>query len=153
VESAVLEGARVRRALVYRCSECGEIAGAPQVTAGRVFAALEAERAEVAPTELRVPEEAEDLAFAVHAALGVRPSGDVFALAIAVGLRHAGMRREVDERWQVLDGLEKRLRARPVLSGELLQRIDGLQKVWGAPDRSTVARWLIAAGAQSVGAL
>jgi len=143
----------VERALVYLCSECGAVVATPQVTAGRVFAALETERSSVAPTELRVPVEAEDLAYSIFAALGMRPSGDLFALPIALGLRHAGMQQQVDVKWRVLDELDKPLRARPVLSSELLTRLDGLQDAWDAPDRSTVMRWLVVAGAAAVGML
>jgi len=59
----------------------------------------------------------------------------------------------VDVKWRVLDELDKPLRARPVLSSELLTRLDGLQDAWDAPDRSTVMRWLVVAGAAAVGML
>jgi hypothetical protein len=59
-----VQGVAVERALVYVCSKCGDVAATPQIRAGRVFAAVEADRATAAPTELRVPEETEDLAYA-----------------------------------------------------------------------------------------
>jgi hypothetical protein len=146
-----VQGVEIQRALVYVCSKCGNVAATPQVTAGRVFAALETGRSSATPTEIRVPEEAEDLAYAIFAALGLRPSGDVFALPIALGLRHALTVADVDEKWRVLDDLDKTLRARPILSSEIVTRLEGLQREWRAPDRSTLIRWLVVAGAESVG--
>ena len=101
--------------------------------------------------ELRVPIELEDLALSVYAALGLRPDGDIFALPIALGVRHAGMRAQVDDDWRIMDRLDKPMRARPVLSAELQARLEGLRRAWKAPDRSTVARWLLVAGARSIG--
>ena len=62
------------------------------------------------------------------------------------------MAAEVDAKWRVLDDLDKPVRARPILSSEVLASIDGLQPTWGA-DRSTVARWLLVAGAIAIGVL
>jgi hypothetical protein len=151
VDRATLQGVEVQEPLVYSCEGCQRIVATPQATAGRIFAASESTRSGAPAIELRVPKEAEDLALAIYAALGVRPSGDVFALPIALGLRHAGMCPDVDERWRLLDALDKTVRARPVLSEELLTRIDSLEKTWCAPDRSSVARWLVVAGASSLG--
>ena len=152
LDRAEIHGVVVERALVYVCATCGAIAATPQVTAGRIFAVRESARAGAAPTELRVPLEAEDLAYAVHAALELRPAGDVFGLLISLGLRHAAACKTPDDKWRLLDGLDKPVRARPVLSEETLQRIDGLQRAWGV-DRSTVARWLVVAGAVAVGVI
>jgi hypothetical protein len=153
LESVRLQDVSVENALVYVCDECGRVSGTPQVTSGRIFAAIEDQRSSASPVELRVPREAEDLAYAIHAALGLRPSGDVFALAIGLGLRHVGMEEKAQSSWRMLDELEKSVRARPVLSEELSLRIDGLKDAWGAPDRSTVARWLLVAGARALGVI
>lgn len=153
VDRAVVQGIEVTRALVYLCETCNQIAATPQVTGGRVFAAKENERKGTGATELRISAEAEDLAYAVYAALGLRPTGDVFALPIGVGLLHVSSLPKADAGWSVLDGCEKALRARPVLSDEVLQRLEGLQKQWDAPDRSTVARWLLVAGAKAIGVI
>lgn len=139
------------KVLAYACETCGEPIATPQISAGRVFAALEHSRDDARPTEMRFPEVAEDIAYLVFAALGMRPSGDSFALPIALGMRAAIGYDAPPESWMRLDSLDKKCRARPVLSDETLRRLDGLQKAWGASDRSTVARWLLVAGAESLG--
>jgi hypothetical protein len=140
------EGHKVKDALVVQCDSCNKIIGWPGQSGGRIFAAEVKKKIETSILELRMPKEAVDLALLVHAALGIVPKGDPFALPIQLGLHVIGDAQKIAPTWDVLleDSLRATERARPVLTEETRTRITGLQKHWDCT-KSDVVRRLIAA--------
>ena len=141
LKGALLSGVLVKNALAYVCSTCDGLVSVPHITSGRVFAETARDLFKI--REFRMPVEAEDLALAVHAGLGLPPTGDVYAVPICLGLRLAGSRPRPDPAWDLLDRFEASERARPCLSKETVHRLDCLHKAWDARSRADVARRLI----------
>jgi len=143
----VLEGVKVPGVLVETCGQCARPVSWPKQSAGRVFAASTRARQATKVHEFRVPPEAVDLALGVHAALGIVPKGDVFSLAIQLGLSVAGAADKPEAAWMLLEtsGLEATCRARPVLSEETARRLHGLQVAWGCQSEAAVVRRLVSA--------
>jgi hypothetical protein len=140
-----IEGVEVRKPLVYACPNCDSVVATPQITSARVFAAKTEAQGALTLCEVRVPVEAEDLALAVFASLGLAPRGDIFALPVRLGLRLVGHLKLPSSNWRLLDSFRASERARPFLTAEVIERLDGLRRAWSASSRAVVIRWLIVA--------
>ena len=116
-------------------------------SSGRVFAAAVKQGRATEIHELRMPPEAVDLALCVHAALGVVPKRDVFALPIQLGLAVIARESVLNPSWAMLE--DKRLastcRARPSLTRVAADRIAGLRREWGCESDASVVRRIIVA--------
>jgi hypothetical protein len=155
----VVETQAIRRALVSPgksvvpdmlvdvCVHCGQTVGWPKQSAGRLFAAAVKKHRVAEIFELRMPPEAVDLALSIHAALGVVPKGDIFALPIQLGLVAVARDSTPNPNWAILEDrrLASTCRARPSLTKVTTDRITGLRRDWGCESDASVVRRLIVA--------